>query len=309
MLPPRGIVLSQCSYHIASMPVVFLCSPQRVLCRCAAMSLFLTLKILRTGIRFKISSLIGQYLEICVCSWELARTFCCHFMRFFHRLIGPKINLCQCSSFSLLHSDHFVDVGRELCFSPLHSDYFVDVGRELCWGSMGLCALILVVGVLLSWVHVFDVISVVLMSVLVWSCWVWGLLWFVFLSYCGVSSGVRGWSSVVVLCVRVIIIICFCHCAIVVFRFLVSPILVNHFCCFLRFFFYFLLERGPIGRGLLSRRLVRRRRWRLKGHLCSFSLFFTFSFSYRSLPCFAVQTGLVDTGSADRCGGARCYLG
>jgi hypothetical protein len=78
---------------------------------------------------------------------------------------------------------------------------------------------------------------------------------------------------------------------------------------FFVFFFYFLLERGPIGRGLLSRRLVRRRRWRLKGHLCSFSLFFTFSFSYRSLPCFAVQTGLVDTGSADRCGGARCYLG
>jgi len=57
----------------------------------------------------------------------------------------------------------------------------VDVGWELCWGSMGLCGLILVVGVLLSWVHVFGVISVVLMSVLVWSCWVWGLFMVCFL--------------------------------------------------------------------------------------------------------------------------------
>ncbi len=159
----------------------------------------------------KISSLIGQYLEICVCPWEPARTFCCHFMRFFHWLIGPKLNLCQwvlfspsfCSSFSPLHSNHFVDVGRGLCFSPLHSgyfvhvgrelcfsplhsdhfvdvgrefcfypldsDHFVDVGRELCWGSMGLCGLILVVevflvvGVLMSWAHVFGVIFVVCM--------------------------------------------------------------------------------------------------------------------------------------------------
>ncbi len=97
MLPPRGIVLSQCSYHNAnaSMPVVFLCScspPQRVLCRCAACCVpFLHLKTLKTGIRFKISSLIGQYLEICVCPWEPARTFCCHFRRLFHWLIGPKL--------------------------------------------------------------------------------------------------------------------------------------------------------------------------------------------------------------------------
>jgi hypothetical protein len=55
------------------------------------LSLFFTLKTLKTGIKFKIWSLIGQYLEICVCPWEPARTFCCHFRRLFHWLIGPKL--------------------------------------------------------------------------------------------------------------------------------------------------------------------------------------------------------------------------
>ena len=36
---------------------------------------------------------------------------------------------------------------------------------------------------------------------------------------------------------------------------------------------------------------------------------FSLNFLFLSLHCFVVQTGLVDTGSADRCGGARCYLG
>ena len=53
-----------------------------------------------------------------------------------------------------------------------------------------------------------------------------------FLSYCGVSSGVRDWSCVVVLCACRHLFLSFA-----VFRFLVSPILVNHFCCLLCFSF------------------------------------------------------------------------
>ena len=51
------------------------------------------------------------------------------------------------------------------------------------------------------------------------------------------------------------------------------PHLGEPFLLFTLFFFYFLLERGPIGRRLLSRRLVRRRRWSLKGNLCSACVF------------------------------------
>ena len=105
----------------------------------------------------------------------------------------------------------------------------VDVGWELCWGSMGLCGLILVVGDLLSWVHVFGVISVVLMSVLVWSCWVWGLFMVCFLVIV-VWAVTWGVDHALLCCVCVSSFVSVI-CAIVVFRFLVSPILVNHFCC------------------------------------------------------------------------------
>ncbi len=101
-----------------------------------------------------------------------------------------------------------------------------------------------------------------------------------FSCYCGVSSGVSGWSCVVVLCVRVII--CFCHLCHCCLLFPCLPHLGEPFLLFTLFFFYFLLERGPIGKGLLSRRLVRRRRWRLKGNLCSFCLLFKFSFFFFS---------------------------
>ena len=51
------------------------------------------------------------------------------------------------------------------------------------------------------------------------------------------------------------------------------PHLGEPFLLFTLFFFSFILERGPIGRRLLSRRLVRRRRWSLKGNLCSACVF------------------------------------
>jgi len=97
MLPPRGIVLSQCGCHHSFMPVAFSCSPQRVLVLmcCQNCPFSFTLKTLKNRYQVKIWSLIGQYLEICVCPWEPARTFCCHFIRLFHWRIGPKINLCQ----------------------------------------------------------------------------------------------------------------------------------------------------------------------------------------------------------------------
>ena len=211
MLPPTGIV-QMCCY----VP-------------------FLYLKTLKTGIRFKISSLIGQYLEICVCPWELARTFCCHFMRFFHWLIGPKlicVNVLRSPPFTLITLWMWAGSCVFLPFTPI-----------TLWMWAGSCVEGPWVSVLWSWSLEFCCLGCMSLMSFLWCwCWSWfgvvefeGCLWFVFLSYCGVSSGVRGWSCVVVLCVRVII--CFCHLCHCVFRFLVSPILVNHFCCLLCFSF------------------------------------------------------------------------
>ncbi len=64
------------------------------------------------------------------------------------------------------------------------------------------------------------------------------VLGFFFMSYCGVSSGMRCWSCnghALMCCVHDCVVICLF--AIVVFRFLVSPILVNHFCCCALFLF------------------------------------------------------------------------
>ena len=93
MLPPRGIVLSQCGCHHSFMPVTFSCSPQRVLVLmcCQNCPFSFTLKTLKTGIRFKIWLLIGQHLEICVCPWEPARSF----HEIFPLADWSKINLCQ----------------------------------------------------------------------------------------------------------------------------------------------------------------------------------------------------------------------
>lgn len=193
---------------IASMPFVFLCSPQEVLCYrnaaaiihscrlpfyappngywcwCAAKIVPFPLlwKLWKTGIRFKIWSLIGQYLEICVCPWEPARTFCCHFRRLFHWLIGPKLICVNDFVFSifffcclplLAHSDH-------LCIFRVRCMVMVRMWAGSCVGVHGFLWCDLVVGVLLSWVHVFSVISVVLVSVFVWCSEFEGCSWFVF---------------------------------------------------------------------------------------------------------------------------------
>ena len=147
MLPPRGIVLSQCGCHHSFMPVAFLCSPQRVLvlmcCQNCPFSLFLkTLK--KTGIRFIIWSLIGQYLEICVCPWEPARTFCCHFRRLFHWLIGPKLICVDDFVFSiffffclplLAHSDH-------LCILRVRCMVMVRMWAGSCVGVHGFLSVV-----------------------------------------------------------------------------------------------------------------------------------------------------------------------
>jgi len=81
-----------------------------------------------------------------------------------------------------------------------------------CVGVHGFLWCDLVVGVLMSWVHVFSVISVVLVSVFVWCSEFEGCSWIVFLSYCGVSSGVRVGHGLLC-CVRVVICFCrLCHC-------------------------------------------------------------------------------------------------
>jgi hypothetical protein len=105
--------------------------------------LFFTLKTLKTGIRFKIWSLIGQYLEICVCPWEPARTFCCHFRRLFHWLIGPKLicvnDFCFLHLFCCLpllaHSDH-------LCIFRVRFMVMVRMWAGSCVGVHGFLSVV-----------------------------------------------------------------------------------------------------------------------------------------------------------------------
>jgi hypothetical protein len=80
-----------------------------------------------------------------------------------------------------------------------------------------------------------------------------------FMSYCGVSSGMRGWSCnghALLCCVHVL---SFVYVLLLSFVSLSPPSWITISVVVL----CFSLERGPIGRGLLSRRLVRRRRWHL----------------------------------------------
>ena len=112
-----------------------------------------------------------------------------------------------------------------------------DVGWELCWGPRvpvvwSGCWSLDVLGACLQ-CH-FCGVGVVRCLVFVGLRVVLGLF---FLSYCGVSSGVRDWSCVVVLCACRHLFLSFVPLPIAVFRFLVSPILVNHFCCLLCFSF------------------------------------------------------------------------
>ena len=193
---------------IASMPFVFLCSPQEVLCYrnaaaiihscqllfhappngywcwCAAKIVPFPLlwKLWKTGIRFKIWSLIGQYLEICVCPWEPARTFCCHFRRLFHWLIGPKLICVNDFVFSIFFVVSPCLRTLITCvFSESDVWWWCGCGLGVVLGSTGSCLWCdLVVGVLMSWVHVFSVISVVLVSVFVWCSEFEGCSWFVF---------------------------------------------------------------------------------------------------------------------------------
>ncbi len=81
-----------------------------------------------------------------------------------------------------------------------------------CVGVHGFLWCDRVVGVLLSWVHVFSVISVVLVSVFVWCLSLRVVHGLFFLSYCGVSNGVRVGRGLLC-CVRVVICFCrLCHC-------------------------------------------------------------------------------------------------
>jgi hypothetical protein len=158
--------------------------------------------------------LIGQYLEICVCPWEPARTFCCHFRRLFHWLIGPKLICVNDFVFSIFFVVSPCLRTLITCvFSESDVWWWCGCGLGVVLGSTGSCLWCdLVVGVLMSWVHVFSVISVVLVSVFVWCSEFEGCSWFVFLSYCGVSSGVRVGHGLLC-CVRVVICFCrLCHC-------------------------------------------------------------------------------------------------
>ena len=139
-------------------------------------------KLWKTGIRFKISSLIGQYLEICVCPWEPARTFCCHFRRLFHWLIGPKLICVNDFVFSIFFVVSPCLRTLITCvFSESDVWWWCGCGLGVVLGSTGSCLWCdLVVGVLMSWVHVFSVISVVLVSVFVWCSEFEGCSWFVF---------------------------------------------------------------------------------------------------------------------------------
>ena len=65
--------------------------------------------------------------------------------------------------------------------------------------------------------------------------WVWGLFMVCF--SCLIVVWVVAWGLVMGCCVVCVSSSVFVVCAIVVFRFLVSPILVNHFCCWLCFSF------------------------------------------------------------------------
>ena len=78
-------------------------------------------------------------------------------------------------------------------------------------------------------------------------------------------------------------------------------LLIPHVCSLfiiVTLFRFLCLERSPTGRrGLVSRRLVRRRR-RRKGYLCSLVLLFQFSYLFLVLQS---RAGLLETGSAGRC--------
>jgi hypothetical protein len=126
--------------------------------------------------------LIGQYLEICVCPWEPARTFCCHFRRLFHWLIGPKLICVNDFVFSIFFVVSPCLRTLITCvFSESDVWWWCGCGLGVVLGSTGSCLWCdLVVGVLMSWVHVFSVISVVLVSVFVWCSEFEGCSWFVF---------------------------------------------------------------------------------------------------------------------------------
>ena len=160
-------------------------------------------------------------------------------------------------------------------FSESDVWWWCGCGPGVVLGSTGFCGMIWFVGVLMSWVHVFSVISVVLVSVVVWCWWVWGLFLFCFYSRIVVWVKLEAWGfgHAFLCCVRVVICFCrLCHCCL---SFPCLPHLGERFCWFLDlgYLFWlllFFLERGSTGRGLLSRRLVRRRWWRPRRWLGSF---------------------------------------
>jgi hypothetical protein len=127
------------------MPVAFSCSPQRVLVLmmcCQNCPFSFTLKTLKTGIRFKIWSLIGQHLEICVCPCEPARTFCCHFMRFFHWLIGPKLICVNDFVFNIFVLSPCLLTSITCVFSESDVWWWCGCGLGVVLGSTGSCSVI-----------------------------------------------------------------------------------------------------------------------------------------------------------------------
>ena len=141
-------------------------------------------------------------------------------------------------------------------FSESDVWWWCGCGLGVVLGSTGSCLWCdLVVGVLMSWVHVFSVISVVLVSVFVWCSEFEGCSWFVFPVLLWCEWWREGWSWVVVLCA--------CRHLFLSFVPLLSFVSLSppSWWTISVVDFVSLLERGRIGRGLLFRRLVRHRRW------------------------------------------------
>jgi hypothetical protein len=201
----------------------------------------------KTGIRFKISSLIypGSLLELfVVISWD----FSIFVNDFVFSILFMSMILFSPFLFSLLACSL-----RSLVYFRVRCEVMVRMWAGSCVGVHEFLWCDLVVGVLMSWVHVFSVISVVLVSFVFWCSWGWGL--FLVCFSCLIVVWVVAWGigHALLCCVRVVI----CFCRLLSFVSLSPP----SWWTISVVYFVSLLERGRIGRGLLSRRLVRHRRW------------------------------------------------
>ena len=233
MLPPRGIVLSQCGCHHSFMPVAFFMLPPTgigadVLPKIVPFLYFWKLWKPVSGFNLVIDWPIFGNLR-------LSLGACSNFLLSFQEIIPladwSKINLCQwfcflhlfCCLPLLAHSDH-------LCIFRVRCMVMVRMWAGSCVGVHGFLS------VVWSGCWSLDVLGACLQchfcGVGVGLClvfWVWGLFMVCF--SCLIVVWVVAWGLVMGCCVVCVSSSVFVVCAIVVFRFLVSPILVNHFCC------------------------------------------------------------------------------